>query len=273
MAEGDTPVETNKRKKGKGRGKGRGKGKGKGKVPGPKRSAWFSRRVASKRVPKEAEAQDTPMEEAPSAGPSNPLVPDLSQPSSSTVDVEQGGASSSHNKDKEAEVAGGQAPPEEREGAVDKSPVVIDYSEEHHRSKATTARPADSTLPKKSRQPKTRSPEEVLSKIQPPTCYIGLSATEHRFMSTMKAESKEFTGKMRQNSFSVSFARRPWKEALKAVHEFNWRKWHVCKKNYPLGPGQEEMTPGTIPEPILEQLQSHIDALPPLAVKAKQHKK
>ena len=61
-----------------------------------------------------------------------------------------------------------------------------------------------------------------------------------------------------------SFASRNWKEALQAVHEFNWRKWHVLKDKLPLEKGQVEQVPGKIPEHIFLDLKPFIDELPPL---------
>ena len=92
-------------------------------------------------------------------------------------------------------------------------------------TKTPTTKKASTPVPgqKKEREPKRKSPEEVLSLMTPPRCQIGISFTDHRFTSKMAFESKEFTGRMKQQTFTVSFAQRlSWDQALKRVHEYNW---------------------------------------------------
>ena len=134
-------------------------------------------------------------------------------------------------------------------------------------TKTPTTKKASTPVPgqKKEREPKRKSPEEVLSLMTPPRCQIGISFTDHRFTSKMAFESKEFTGRMKQQTFTVSFAQRlSWDQALKRVHEYNWRKWHMVKEQLPLPAGQEPQTPGEVPQHVMEQLKPTIDALPPL---------
>ena len=93
--------------------------------------------------------------------------------------------------------------------------------------------------PDKKRESRQKSPEEILSLITPPTCYIGLSRQDHRWTSTNPWEGSKFTGKLKQTRFSSSFAQRVcWQDALRNVHEFNWRKWRIVKEAHPLPEGR-----------------------------------
>ena len=112
------------------------------------------------------------------------------------------------------------------------------------------------------RAPKRKSPEEVMSMLQPSGCKFGLSYQDHRFVSVWKAEHKELAHPYSQKRLSRSFAdRREWKEALKLVHDHNWSKWLLLQGTYPLQPGQRLQTPGEIDDEVFDMLEETIKSL------------
>ena len=165
--------------------------------------------------------------------------------------------------------SGSRGPHEEAAGAEVEAPAPLPSSgprglEPEAEAKPKAAPKAHHHDPERQRQPATKSPVEVLFLIAPPGCTFGISHLDHRFTSSFPLQADEFKGQMKQKTKSSYFgSRQSWKAALIAVHEFNWRKWHMVRKKLPLGPGQEEQVPGKIPEQILAQLEPHIQKLGP----------
>jgi hypothetical protein len=154
-------------------------------------------------------------------------------------------------------------------GASSSSKPDKDVPESTPKRKAHDSLPDEEHLPKKARETKTKSPEEILSLVSPPGVYIGISAVEHRFISRFDFESDRFKGQMRSRHKTASFAQKySWQDALRFVHEHTWRKWHMVKDLLPLPTGAEEQKPGTIPQEVLDKLEPHIKKLPPLKSKA-----
>ena len=114
------------------------------------------------------------------------------------------------------------------------------------------------------RAERRRSPEEIMSALEPPGCRFGISFQDHRFVSTWKKDHPGLPGALSQKSFTRAFVtQRSWREALIQVHEHNWKKWQHLKKEYPLPPEKMEMRPGQIPDPIFQQLEATITTLEP----------
>ena len=136
---------------------------------------------------------------------------------------------------------------------------VEEHEEEPTKAKEKPEASSSSAAP---RAPRRRSPEELMSAIQPPGCKMGISFQDHRFTSIWKADHKELKGEMAQKRFSRTFAKqRGWRDALQLVHHHCWLKWGKLEATYPLEPGQERQTPGTIASDIYEGLQPIIDSL------------
>eukprot|EP00434_Breviolum_minutum_P020595 symbB.v1.2.018159.t1/scaffold1437.1/size118820/2 len=124
---------------------------------------------------------------------------------------------------------------------------------------SSSARPS-SAVPRAERR---RSPEEILTTIEPPGCKFGVSHTDHRFTSVWKDDHPGLPGALAQKRLSRTFVTiRGWREALIQVHEHNWKKWGHLKDKYPLQEGMQEMRPGQIPESVFDQLLPHINSLP-----------
>ncbi|CAK9105464.1 unnamed protein product [Durusdinium trenchii] len=116
-----------------------------------------------------------------------------------------------------------------------------------------------------------RSPEEILAKISPPHCVIGLSFVDHRFNCRYSVEHEVLEGlAYAAPSKTASFAqRRGWQAALQIIHQFCWEKWSLIRADHPLPEGMEEQAPGKVPPEVLEALQPIIDGLPPARVDSK----
>eukprot|EP00438_Fugacium_kawagutii_P036662 Skav236023 [mRNA] locus=scaffold1524:87232:91566:- [translate_table: standard] len=271
LGEMDKPVQGRQKKgKGKGRGKGQGKSKGKvgGKKGGKKKGICFMQKFATKMKKQEEQAGEPQQVEA-------DYVAHDAPPDASQAPEASGASSSSKGPPLDAPVGAAQDPESqapEASGASsskglplteDKTPLRVNYEAIPKKKAEKTEKDAAEPAVKRAREPKHKSPDEILSQLAPPTCYIGLSATDHRFTSTMKAHSDLYVGRMKQQTMTCSFANRlSWQDALRSVHEFNWRKWYMVKDKHPLREGQVEQTPGNIPDHLLEQLEAHIQALP-----------
>ena len=163
-----------RRRKSKGRGKGRGKNKGKGR--GKHQTGTTSVLAKIKKFILKTKAQpDASPEKAPSSSFAEP-PPSAGAASSSSAG--QGGEGMKPVPPLNMEVASAKAAPAKKP------------SEEQ-----------------KAREPKTRSPEEILSKITPPGCYIGISAQDHRFTSRMMVDSKGFGGKDEAKNNDIQFCK------------------------------------------------------------------
>ena len=130
-----------------------------------------------------------------------------------------------------------------------------------------TPRPAPATPAPRTPAPKVyRSPEEILAKISPPHCVIGLSFVDHRFNCRYSVEHEVLEGlAYAAPSKTASFAqRRGWQAALQIIHQFCWEKWSLIRADRPLPEGMEEQAPGKVPPEVLEALQPIIDGLPPV---------
>lgn len=263
LGELDKPVP---KKKAKGKGKGRGKAKGKGdkgqegakKRKGKPFMSTFAKKLKAKEEANEGQkAKEADAEaEAEAAG--------------AGVEEVLGGPGQTLEASEDAAGGPGQAleasgPSSSSKGPVQESkgPLMVNYEAIPKKKAEKGEKDPGPGAVKRTREPKHKSPDEILSQLTPPTCYIGLSATDNRFTSTMKAQSALFTGRMKQATMTCSFgARMAWQDALRSVHEFNWRKWFMVKDEHPLKEGQAEQTPGNIPNHLLEQLEPHIQALP-----------
>eukprot|EP00438_Fugacium_kawagutii_P012976 Skav229746 [mRNA] locus=scaffold1287:489257:493660:+ [translate_table: standard] len=128
---------------------------------------------------------------------------------------------------------------------------------------ALVASPGPGERPSKApRREAQKSPEEILGLLAPPGCRLGISFQDHRFTSRYPVESSSLKGKFAQKTMTVSFAlRKPWKDALREVHKFNWEKWQVCKHLYPLPLGQVEQAPGDVSSEVFEMLEPTIKGL------------
>ena len=139
---------------------------------------------------------------------------------------------------------------------------------------STTPEPAQPSRPSASGGPsgepsgptreRHRSPEEVMSILEPPGCKFGISFHDHRFTSVWREDHPELEAPYSQKRFSRSFGnQRTWQEAIIEVHERNWKKWNLLQAEYPLGE-KVEMKAAQIPSSLMNQLQPVIDNLPPL---------
>ena len=116
-----------------------------------------------------------------------------------------------------------------------------------------------------------KSPEEILSHITPPGCFIGLDFNAWRFQSSWKVKAGVIDALLppyNKKTMSATFIKvRSWQEALQQVHSHTWEKYKLIKKDVPPMPtGQEEQRPGAIPQSIL-------DALEPIISNMKEPKK
>eukprot|EP00438_Fugacium_kawagutii_P006099 Skav213792 [mRNA] locus=scaffold1122:188741:190378:- [translate_table: standard] len=230
-----------KKKKGKGKGRGRGKGRGKGRG----RAGRFAGKVKKHLLKKHAEDLESPQK----------AKADVSQ------EEEQKGEDKTADFEEEKADAASSSRPEDSEPMVGTPSVMYEKS----LAKPRGAMESEDATASSARRPKHKSPEEILKLLSPPGSTFGISAHNHRFTSRMEIESPDFVGRMKQKSMSSYFGgNTSWQTALASVHEFNWRKWHCVKTQLPLPRGQEEQVPGQIPAHIYQQLQAHIDDLPPL---------
>ena len=113
---------------------------------------------------------------------------------------------------------------------------------------------------------KTRkSPDEILSQITPPYCFIGLGFNDWRFQSSWKLPAKvqeELLPPFSQKSMSKTFYKaRPWKEALEEVHRFNWQKFRLVKDHLSLPSNLVVQDPGVIPQNVLDALEPIINSM------------
>ena len=269
----DTPVETKAKKK----------RKSTGKAKGTKRKATsFIEGFLGKRKKAQQPAEQQEVNPSSSSKPHVDAEPVPPAPETTPVDAEQVPPESETVDKSPATVDTPPATTDKSPATIDKSPATIDnrpaegqpavdydrVCSKASKPKTTASSSAEPKAAAAPRQPRQRSPEEVLSLMAPPTCTFGISFTDHRFTSSMRAESKEFTGRMKQSTMTCSFAHRTsWQDAIKSVHQFNWRKWHMVKKKYPLARGAQEQVPGEIAQDLMDQLKVHIDALPPIAKK------
>ncbi|CAK9091627.1 Probable ubiquitin-conjugating enzyme E2 23 (E2 ubiquitin-conjugating enzyme 23) (Ubiquitin carrier protein 23) [Durusdinium trenchii] len=113
-----------------------------------------------------------------------------------------------------------------------------------------------------------KSPEEVLSKLSPPGCVMGLSYMDHRFTSRYPVDSAALEGlAYAKKTMTASFAqKRSWEDALRLVHRHCWEKWGIIRADFPLQAGEVEQTPGHIPPDIIEALTGIIKTLPEVTV-------
>ena len=254
----DVPVQDKKKKKGKGKGKGRGKGKGGKNTPGQEAQEAPSRKrklldtlikEAARRLKKRREGG-----EAKENTPPDQPEPHFAEPGDHLA----------------AESAPSKAQPEPHfEEPEQPEPDLASASASSKAGEASVVVPAEEgglPAPAKSGAPKVyKSPDEILSPLAPPGCTLGLSYNDHRFISRFAVDSGDalFGTDYSKKTMSASFAAiRSWQEALAMVHEHNWRKWQLLKKDMPLPKGMPEQKPGHIPSKVLEDLKPIIDKLP-----------
>ena len=107
-----------------------------------------------------------------------------------------------------------------------------------------------------------KTPDEILSLLQPPGCKLGMSFTDCRFTVVWKEEQPHLKHPYSQVTFTRSFAqRRGWVESLKEVRSYSWKKWGLLKHNLPLAAGEEEQEPGVVPQEILDLLEPTVQKI------------
>eukprot|EP00438_Fugacium_kawagutii_P028052 Skav235470 [mRNA] locus=scaffold1269:62205:66386:- [translate_table: standard] len=206
-------------------------------------------KVDAKAVAPEPESVDVAMPQAPEAdtalggedlfGPSLTLA--LDKPLPEPVEIEGGGPSSSS-----ASGGPGASQGESTEGAQ--------------------AQPADGKgVALRKAAPKVyRTPEDLLSSLAPPGTTFTVNQPKHMFASLSRLDATKLDHPYNQKSFSQSFGdRRPWEEALRRVHEYNWKKWSKLREQAPLPPGAEEQAPGKISQEVLDEVAKFVEQLPP----------
>lgn len=261
--------------KGKGRGKGKGKGRGRGKGKGRGTSVDVGTEHSTDFVDKarkflkkgkggtkspnfEAElehafdslpAEPAPMEEGPT--PEETTMPGSAPPVPAEAPI----------GDKSPLLS---IPPEMPEvPAAESEPMEVDEEEAHPKASGSHAPPPGPI------EPKRKSPEEILSQLEPPGCKFGMSFHDSRFTSIWSRDHPELLGDFAKKRFSRSWREnfRTWRNALIEVHEHNWKKFRELRvqkpKLYSLG-GKADQVPGQIPDSIMDMLKPTIDTMPPV---------
>lgn len=109
-----------------------------------------------------------------------------------------------------------------------------------------------------------RTPDDLLSSLAPPGASFTVNQPKHMFASLSRLDATALGAPYNQKSFSQNFGdRRPWEEALRRVHEFNWRKWEKLKEQAPLPPNAVAQEPGKIDPEVLAQVGKFVEQLPP----------
>ena len=128
---------------------------------------------------------------------------------------------------------------------------------------AVVAEHADAGAPAPTRKKVYSSPEQLLAKLSPPGCTMGLSFMDHRFTCRFPSSSGLLDGQYKQHTFTRAFySRRSWREALSEVHRYSWTNWGILKGTLPLPSGQVAQEPGLIPPDILEDMARVVKTLP-----------
>ena len=244
LAARDKPVEEGKKKKkSKSKGKGKAKGKGKGKKD-KKQANKFMAKFAQKFKAGGGKGHPGSAEAAP-------------------------GLVEEQEPDKPAVVEGKAAVPEgpEKPAVVEGQAAVPEGGEQPGSEEAASPEDKEAEVGKV-RAPfkKThKSPDEILSQITPPYCFIGLGFNDWRFQSSWKLPAKvqeELLPPFSQKSMSKTFYKaRPWKEALEEVHRFNWQKFRLVKDHLSLPSNLVVQDPGVIPQNVLDALEPIINSM------------
>eukprot|EP00435_Cladocopium_sp_Y103_P052500 s248_g16.t1 len=130
-------------------------------------------------------------------------------------------------------------------------------------SSAVVAQHPDAGAPATTRKKIYSSPEQLLTKLSPPGCTMGLSFMDHRFTCRFPSSSGLLHGQYKQQGFTRTFVtKRSWKDALSEVHKYCWTKWNILKDTLPLPSGQVAQEPGFIPPDILEEMADIVKTLP-----------
>ena len=269
--------------KGKGKGKAGGKG-GKGKKA--KKGLWASllkkaQAMRQEEIEKEAGGEDAGMREEEVEKKADMGMGEATE-TGGGAQVEAEGATSSGSKEEKAaadedskdasmqEVEAQGAPSsgsKEEKAAADagsKDASMQEVEGEKGPGKKRLHGDDDAAEPRRTK--KYKSPQEILDMLQPPGCKLTLGFIDHRFSSKFEADDPRLSGKLKQKTFSKSFAeRRGWQEALKEVHAHNWEKWDKIKDKFPLPAGVEPQVPGDISEEVLDLLKPVIADMPSLA--------
>ena len=243
LAARDKPVGQKKKKgKGKGRGKGKGKGKGKNKKDPAKKQAKrsFMSNFLKKRKHGGSKVDQEPNQDKvapPEPEPIEVPIPDT-------------------------ETSGQMAPP-------DPEPIEEQTStlpgEERLECEADGEEETKEKKDNKSFKKQHRSPDDILSQISPPHCFIGLGFNDWRFQSSWRLPAKVQESLLPpycQKSMSKTFFKaRPWREALTQVHQFNWEKFHLVKDQISLPSSLEVQKPGKVPDHVFEALEPIINKM------------
>ena len=233
----DEPVQGKPKAKAKAKGKAKGKPKAKAKVKQSLGTSLMKRAMKLKALGAGVdEGMDVPMESAPPEVVDAPVA-----------------ASSSGTPPPPAV-----APPQEESALQPEAPPPVAPAD---------AETHPDTLPKappRERAERRKSPDEIMKLLEPPGCKMGISFQDHRFTSSWKRDHKELGGSYGQKTFTRTFVTsRSWEQALSEVHSHNWNKWSLLREDplYAFWGGQEEQTPGHIPQELLDQLKPTIDSL------------
>lgn len=246
MNTGDGPIPKPKAKP-KGKAKAKGKAKPKAKA---KQSLGSKLLHRAKKKLAEAQEEKEAMEDQHEGDPPAAMDVDAAEPGEK---VEESGGEG-------GEESGAVAGEVEESGEKAEEDVAMEDAEAEPPAPSQGLGAAEQ--PPAPRAERRRSPEEILSTIQPPGCHFGLSHQDHRFTSVWKGDHADLPAPYSQKRLSRTFVKvRNWREALIEVHEHNWKKWGMLKTKYPLSEGEREMRPGQIPESIFEQLKPRIDSL------------
>ena len=262
----DQPVEPpeKKKRKPKAKGKAKAKAKPKAKAKGVKKT-FLKRNIEKRQLEKDAAQQSDQHAQQGKGDEAHPMDQDRKGDEAHPMDQDRKGDEAHPMEPMEVEPEDVPMEPTEhletetKEDQEDHPMGVEEHEEEPTKAKEKPEASSSSAAP---RAPRRRSPEELMSAIQPPGCKMGISFQDHRFTSIWKADHKELKGEMAQKRFSRTFAKqRGWRDALQLVHHHCWLKWGKLEATYPLEPGQERQTPGTIASDIYEGLQPIIDSL------------
>ena len=222
-----------------------------------------------KKVAAEVDSKDASMEEVEAGGATSSgskekkVAAGEGSKDASMEEVEAEGATSSGSKEKK--VAAGEGSKDASMEEVEAEGATPSVSKEKAPAKRRLHGDDDDAAEPR-RTKKYKSPQEILDMLQPPGCKLTLGYIDHRFSSKFEADDPRLSGKLKQKTFSKSFAeRRGWQEALKEVHTHNWEKWDKIKDKFPLPAGVEPQVPGDISEEVLDLLKPVIADMPSLA--------
>ena len=167
------------------------------------------------------------------------------------------------------------APPEQAVGAPAPEPPVAEVAEEIPDDMVLAdllPPPLDGNVGRPDRAPAPRvyrSPAEILEQISAPGSILRLSFNDWRFkaesLSAVHGHLESLAKPFSQKSYSKVFGdSMSWQEALKDVHGYAWRKYHMLKdKGCIMAEPETIQRPGVIADSVLDLLKPEIDKMPP----------